>query len=141
MFAPFQRLTPEPTGNEGSSGLGLPIVRQIVEKHDGRIEVDTEPDRGVPLHWWVRQRWMRSPPSRTWIRSRWTRGGDGPAEQVAHGSPSRGRRTGDSTRGQFRAVQTAPPEMHDAPAAFRSLVKRVLCDAWLHQLAFSAADG
>lgn len=41
MFVPFQRLTPEPTGDEGSSGLGLYIVKRIVEMHDGRIEVDT----------------------------------------------------------------------------------------------------
>lgn len=46
MFAPFQRLTPEPTGDEGSSGLGLYIVKQVVEIHDGRIEVDTEVGRG-----------------------------------------------------------------------------------------------
>lgn len=46
MFAPFQRLTPAPTGDEGSSGLGLYIVKQIVEMHDGRIEVDTELGRG-----------------------------------------------------------------------------------------------
>ena len=46
MFAPFQRLTPEPTGDEGSSGLGLYIVKQIVEMHDGRIDVDTELGRG-----------------------------------------------------------------------------------------------
>lgn len=41
MFAPFQRLTPTPTGEEGASGLGLYIVKRIVEGHDGRVEVDT----------------------------------------------------------------------------------------------------
>jgi len=46
MFAPFQRLTPEPTGDEGSSGLGLYIVKQVVEMHDGRIEVDTALGQG-----------------------------------------------------------------------------------------------
>jgi signal transduction histidine kinase len=46
MFAPFQRLTPEPTGDEGSSGLGLYIVKQIARMHDGRVEVDTAPGEG-----------------------------------------------------------------------------------------------
>lgn len=41
MFAPFQRLTPKPTGEEGSSGLGLYIVKRIAEGHDGHVEVDT----------------------------------------------------------------------------------------------------
>ena len=46
MFAPFQRLSPEPTGGEGSSGLGLYIVKQIAEMHDGTVEVDTEVGEG-----------------------------------------------------------------------------------------------
>lgn len=41
MFAPFQRLTPAPTGDESSSGLGLYIVRQIAELHDGTVNVET----------------------------------------------------------------------------------------------------
>ena len=41
MFAPFQRLTPNPTGEESSSGLGLYIVKQVVDVHDGEIEVDS----------------------------------------------------------------------------------------------------
>ncbi len=46
MFAPFQRLSPEPTGGEGSSGLGLYIVKQIVDRHEGRIDVDSAPGEG-----------------------------------------------------------------------------------------------
>lgn len=46
MFAPFQRLTPEPTGGEGSSGLGLYIVKQIAELHEGRVEVESEVGQG-----------------------------------------------------------------------------------------------
>ncbi|PEN14597.1 hypothetical protein CRI94_06130 [Longibacter salinarum] len=46
LFAPFQRLTPEPTGDEGSSGLGLYIVKQIAELHDGDVEVDSELGKG-----------------------------------------------------------------------------------------------
>ena len=41
LFAPFQRLTPKPTGDEGTSGLGLYIVKQIVSLHNGDVEVDT----------------------------------------------------------------------------------------------------
>lgn len=41
LFAPFQRLTPKPTGDEGTSGLGLYIVKQIVALHNGDVEVDT----------------------------------------------------------------------------------------------------
>ena len=46
LFAPFQRLTPEPTGDEGSSGLGLYIVKQIAELHDGDVTVETEVGEG-----------------------------------------------------------------------------------------------
>jgi len=46
MFAPFQRLSPEPTGGEGSSGLGLYIVKQIVDHHEGRIDVDSVQGEG-----------------------------------------------------------------------------------------------
>lgn len=46
LFAPFQRLTPKPTGDEGSSGLGLYIVKQITALHGGDVEVDTAPGMG-----------------------------------------------------------------------------------------------
>ena len=41
LFAPFQRLTPEPTGDEGSSGLGLYIVKQVAELHGGDVDVES----------------------------------------------------------------------------------------------------
>jgi signal transduction histidine kinase len=41
MFAPFQRLTPSPTGGESSSGLGLYIVKQVVELHEGQVTVES----------------------------------------------------------------------------------------------------
>jgi len=46
MFAPFQRLTPSPTGEEGSSGLGLYIVKNIVDLHDGEVVVESEIGKG-----------------------------------------------------------------------------------------------
>jgi signal transduction histidine kinase len=46
LFTPFKRLSPEPTGNEGSSGLGLYIVQQIVDRHEGTIRVDSTKGEG-----------------------------------------------------------------------------------------------
>lgn len=46
LFAPFQRLSAEPTGGEGSSGLGLYIVKQIIDTHEGTIDVVTELGEG-----------------------------------------------------------------------------------------------
>lgn len=41
IFNPF--FTTKTTG----SGLGLPIVRKIVDAHDGRIDLSSEPGRGT----------------------------------------------------------------------------------------------
>jgi signal transduction histidine kinase len=46
LFTPFQRLTPEPTGDEGSSGLGLYIVKQIATLHDGTVGVESTIGKG-----------------------------------------------------------------------------------------------
>lgn len=37
LFGRFERLSARPTGGESSSGLGLAIVRQLVELHGGRV--------------------------------------------------------------------------------------------------------
>jgi len=46
-FGLFQRLSARPTGGEYSTGLGLSIVKQMVELHGGRVWIDSEPGRGA----------------------------------------------------------------------------------------------
>jgi signal transduction histidine kinase len=41
LFGRFQRLSAKPTGGEGSTGLGLSIVKRIVELHDGEARADS----------------------------------------------------------------------------------------------------
>ncbi|MEM6268735.1 MAG: tetratricopeptide repeat-containing sensor histidine kinase [Bacteroidota bacterium] len=46
MYRKFQRLSARPTAGESSTGLGLSIVRTLVERLQGRIEVASEIGQG-----------------------------------------------------------------------------------------------
>jgi signal transduction histidine kinase len=42
VFGRFQRLSAKPTSGEPSTGLGLSIVKRIVELHDGKVSAESE---------------------------------------------------------------------------------------------------
>lgn len=50
IFGKFQKLSSKPTGNETSTGLGLYIVKKIIEKHDGKIWVESDLDKGSTFY-------------------------------------------------------------------------------------------
>jgi signal transduction histidine kinase len=46
IFEKFYRLDPQQTQGVGGSGLGLYICRELVERMDGRLTVDSEVGKG-----------------------------------------------------------------------------------------------
>jgi len=47
VFQPFQKLSSRPTNNEGSTGLGLSIVKKLVEEINGTIDLKSEKGKGA----------------------------------------------------------------------------------------------
>ncbi len=50
VFGPYQRLSAMPTGSEISIGIGLSIVKQMVELHGGRVWVASEHGKGATFY-------------------------------------------------------------------------------------------
>jgi len=46
LFKKFRKLSAQPTAGESSTGLGLYIVKQLVELHGGEVLVESEPGQG-----------------------------------------------------------------------------------------------
>ncbi len=53
IFSPFYRVKNEKTRYIVGTGLGLTIVKSIVEAHNGFIRVDSEPDQGSTFHFFL----------------------------------------------------------------------------------------
>lgn len=47
LFGEFQKLSAKPTAGEKSTGLGLSIVKKIVESHKGMITASNAPEKGA----------------------------------------------------------------------------------------------
>ncbi|HRK59927.1 MAG TPA: ATP-binding protein, partial [Candidatus Kapabacteria bacterium] len=47
LFKKFTKLSARPTGGEHSSGIGLSIVKQMVESQGGKVFCDSVPEQGA----------------------------------------------------------------------------------------------
>jgi signal transduction histidine kinase len=47
LFGKFARLSARPTGGENSTGLGLSIVKKMVEAMNGKVWCESEPGKGA----------------------------------------------------------------------------------------------
>ena len=47
IFDPFYRLDNQPPNEEGGMGMGLTVVKELVELHNGRVWVDSNPGAGA----------------------------------------------------------------------------------------------
>jgi protein-histidine pros-kinase len=52
LFGKFKRLSAKPTGGESSTGLGLSIVKTIIELHKGQVGCDSQVGEGA--YFWAR---------------------------------------------------------------------------------------
>ena len=55
LFGAFQRLSARPTGGETSTGLGLSIVRRIIDTLGGEIKVTTEVGKGTVFSFMIKK--------------------------------------------------------------------------------------
>jgi signal transduction histidine kinase len=53
IFERFYRTHQARALRSGGTGLGLAIVSRIVDMHSGRIEVESQPDRGTIFRVWL----------------------------------------------------------------------------------------
>ena len=58
VFGKLNRLSAKPTAGEHSTGLGLYIVKKLVEEHKGRVGVDSEHGKGATF--WIKLPLVRS---------------------------------------------------------------------------------
>jgi CheY-like chemotaxis protein/anti-sigma regulatory factor (Ser/Thr protein kinase) len=54
VFEPFTQVDGSTTRKFGGTGLGLTIVRRLVEKFDGRVWIESEIDKGTTFHFTAR---------------------------------------------------------------------------------------
>jgi len=59
IFTPFKRL--HGAANYDGTGIGLAIVRKILEHHGGEITVDSTPDEGSTFRF-ILTEWVKTPP-------------------------------------------------------------------------------
>jgi signal transduction histidine kinase len=57
IFRIFKRLQAAPDGQESGTGVGLTFVKKIVERHGGRIWLDSEPGKGTTFYFNLNAGW------------------------------------------------------------------------------------
>ncbi|MBM6551638.1 ATP-binding protein [Marinomonas ostreistagni] len=53
LFKPFSQVDPSSSRNYAGTGLGLVITRKLIEQMNGKIDVESEPNRGSNFHFTI----------------------------------------------------------------------------------------